>query len=121
MDSQPPANESPPSTTPSNIGEIVPLYSSYLWNRVASLIPTSNSIILGKFSNLFRQTFTKSRRVSFPLPLPSEFPCSSPNISSDTSRIYAVLEEIMADVLSNLHDIQKSLDFWQSRAEVNQH
>lgn len=24
----------------------------------------------------------------------------------------------MADVLSNLHDIQKSLEFWQSRAEV---
>lgn len=40
------------------------------------------------------------------------------NISADTSRIYLVLEEIMADVLSNLHDIQKSLDFWQSRAEV---
>ncbi|KAL0874530.1 hypothetical protein Bca101_024235 [Brassica carinata] len=119
MDSQPPANESPPSTTPSsNIGDIVPFYSNYLWNRVASLIPTSNSILLGKLSNLYRQTFTKTRRISFPLPLPSsEFPCSSTNISADTSRIYALLEEIMADVLSNLHDIQKSLDFWQSRAE----
>ncbi|KAL0784315.1 hypothetical protein Bca101_000560 [Brassica carinata] len=39
------------------------------------------------------------------------------NISADTSRVYIVLEEIMADVLSNLHDIQKSLEFWQSRAE----
>ncbi|CAG7879211.1 unnamed protein product, partial [Brassica rapa] len=39
------------------------------------------------------------------------------NISADTSRIYVALEEIMADVLSNLHDIQKSLEFWQSRAE----
>jgi hypothetical protein len=26
----------------------------------------------------------------------------------------------MADVLSNLHDIQKSLDFWRSRAEVSE-
>ncbi|CAN6805837.1 unnamed protein product [Brassica oleracea] len=42
------------------------------------------------------------------------------NISADTSRVYLALEEIMADVLSNLHDIQKSLEFWQSRAEVNQ-
>ncbi|KAL0709414.1 hypothetical protein Bca4012_016392 [Brassica carinata] len=39
------------------------------------------------------------------------------NITVDTSRIYLVLEEIMSDVLSNLHDIQKSLEFWQSRAE----
>ncbi|CAH8303336.1 unnamed protein product [Eruca vesicaria subsp. sativa] len=114
MDSQPPANGSSPSTT---IRDLVPLYSSYLWNRVASLLPTSNSIFPGKFSNLYRQTFTKKRHISFPLPLPSDFPCSSTNISADTSRIYVVLEEIMADVLSNLHDIQKSLEFWQSRAE----
>ncbi|CAN7114083.1 unnamed protein product [Brassica rapa subsp. narinosa] len=100
MDSQPPA---------STIGD--------LWNRVASLIPTSNSVFPGKFSTLYRQTFTKKRHVSFPLPLPSDFPCSSTNISADTSRIYVALEEIMADVLSNLHDIQKSLEFWQSRAE----
>ncbi|CAF2119371.1 unnamed protein product [Brassica napus] len=106
MDSQPPANGSSPSTIGGD-----------LWNRVASLIPTSNSIFPGKFSSLYRQTFTKKRHVSFPLPLPSDFPCSSANISADTSRIYVALEEIMADVLSNLHDIQKSLEFWQSRAE----
>ncbi|VVB14266.1 unnamed protein product [Arabis nemorensis] len=117
MDSQPPANEPSPSTAPSNAGDLVPFYSNYIWNRLASLIPTSNSIFLGKFSNLYRQTITKKRHISFPLPLPSDFPCSSTNISVDTSRIYVVLEEIMADVLSNLHDIQKSLDFWQSRAE----
>ncbi|KAJ4911946.1 dgd1 suppressor 1 [Raphanus sativus] len=109
MDSQPPANES----SPSNTGDLVPFYSNYFWNRVASLIPTSNSILLRKLSNLYRQAFAKTRRASFPLPLPSEFPCSSPNFSA----VYVVLEEIMADVLSNLHDIQKSLDFWQSRAE----
>ncbi|CAH2072918.1 unnamed protein product [Thlaspi arvense] len=117
MDSLPPANDSSPSMTPSKLGDLVPFYSSYLWNRLASLVPTSNSIFLGKFSNLYRQTFTKKRHISFPLPLPSDFPCSSTNISADTSRIYVVLEEIMADVLSNLHDIQKSLDFWQYRAE----
>ncbi|CAN6810839.1 unnamed protein product [Brassica oleracea var. botrytis] len=106
MDSQPPANRSSPSTIGGD-----------LWNRVASLIPTSNSIFPGKFSSLYRQTFTKKRHVSFPLPLPSDFPCSSTNILADTSRVYVALEEIMADVLSNLHDIQKSLEFWQSRAE----
>ncbi|CAF1697181.1 hypothetical protein HID58_050537 [Brassica napus] len=106
MDSQPPANGSSPSTIGGD-----------LWNRVASLIPTSNSIFPGKFSSLYRQTFAKKRHVSFPLPLPSDFPCSSTNISADTSSVYVALEEIMADVLSNLHDIQKSLEFWQSRAE----
>ncbi|WZY80409.1 hypothetical protein YC2023_026793 [Brassica napus] len=90
MDSQPPANGSSPSTIGGD-----------LWNRVASLIPTSDSIFPGKFSSLYRQTFAKKRHISFPLPLP--------NISADTSRIYVALEEIMADVLSNLHDIQKIL------------
>ncbi|KAL1199145.1 Protein DGS1 [Cardamine amara subsp. amara] len=113
MDSQPPANESSPST----VGELVPFYSNYVWNRLASLFPTSNSILLGKISDLYRQTVTRKRHVSFPLPLPSSSSTITSNISADTSRIYGVLEEIMADVLSNLHDIQKSIDFWQSRAE----
>ncbi|KAG7555025.1 Nuclear control of ATP synthase 2 [Arabidopsis suecica] len=120
MDSQPPANESTPSTALSNVGELVPFYSSYLWNRLASLLPTSNSIFLGKISNLYRQTVSRKRSISFPLPLTSDFPSSSTitsNVSADTARIHGVLEEIMADVLSNLHDIQKSLDFWRSRAE----
>ncbi|EOA20214.1 hypothetical protein CARUB_v10000512mg [Capsella rubella] len=120
MDSQPPANESTPSTAYSNVVDLIPFYSNYIWNRLASLYPTSNSIFLGKISNLYRQTVSTKRQLSFPLPLPSDFPSSSmvsSNTSVDTARIHGVLEEIMADVLSNLHDIQKSLDFWQSRAE----
>ncbi|XP_010419818.1 PREDICTED: protein DGS1, mitochondrial [Camelina sativa] len=122
MDSQPPANESTPSPAPapSNVVDLIPFYSNYIWNRLASLYPTSNSIFLGKISNLYRQTVSRKRHISFPLPLPSDFPSSSAinsNTSADTARIHGVLEEIMADVLSNLHDIQKSLDFWQSRAE----
>ncbi|XP_010453294.1 PREDICTED: protein DGS1, mitochondrial [Camelina sativa] len=120
MDSQPPANESTPSPSPSNVVDLIPFYSNYIWNRLASLYPTSNSIFLGKISNLYRQTVSRKRHISFPLPLPSDFPSSSAinsNTSADTARIHGVLEEIMAGVLSNLHDIQKSLDFWQSRAE----
>jgi hypothetical protein len=33
-------------------------------------------------------------------------------------KVIALLEEMSEQILSNLHDVQKSLCFWQSRAEV---
>ncbi|XP_068641616.1 protein DGS1, mitochondrial-like isoform X2 [Aristolochia californica] len=36
----------------------------------------------------------------------------------DTSKVHDIIEDIMGHILSRLHHIQKSLHFWQSRAEV---
>lgn len=34
-------------------------------------------------------------------------------------KVHDVLEDILEHVFQNLHDIQKNLQFWQSRAEVS--
>ncbi|KAF6151859.1 hypothetical protein GIB67_010433 [Kingdonia uniflora] len=38
-------------------------------------------------------------------------------VLTEESRIFDVLEDILDHILSSLHEIQKSLQFWQSRAE----
>ncbi|KAE8037586.1 hypothetical protein FH972_010164 [Carpinus fangiana] len=95
-------------------------YSSYLWNRVVGFFPSSSgSNFLGKISNLCRQAARagyRSRRKCLPLPLPSNSLDSS-LVMTETSRVYEVLEDIMEHIFLNLHNIQKNLQFWQSRAE----
>ncbi|KDP34558.1 hypothetical protein JCGZ_11108 [Jatropha curcas] len=94
-------------------------YSSYLSNRLATLLPSSDSYVFGKISNLCRQTVrctSRKRRACLPLPLPSYTPESS-LVVKQASRVYEVLEDILECALTNLHNIQKNLQFWQSRAE----
>lgn len=38
---------------------------------------------------------------------------------TESSGVYDVLEDILEHVFFNLHNIQKNLQFWQSRAEVS--
>lgn len=37
---------------------------------------------------------------------------------SNASRVHAVLEDVLERVLTNMHRIQKNLQFWQSIAQV---
>ena len=37
----------------------------------------------------------------------------------EACKVLDVLEDILEHVFQNLHDIQKNLQFWQSRAEVS--
>ncbi|KAK4855941.1 hypothetical protein QYF36_012535 [Acer negundo] len=59
---------------------------------------------------------SRKRRAFLPLPLPSYSLDSSP-IITEGSRAYDVLGDIMEHIFSNLHNIQKNLQFWQSIAE----
>lgn len=60
---------------PRNVKTLFSFYSNYLWNRLSSLLPTSDSNFLGKISSLSRQTVRASSRrrrtACLPLPLPS--------------------------------------------------
>lgn len=40
-------------------------------------------------------------------------------VMTEACRICDVLEDIMEHIFLNLHNIQKNLQFWQSRAEVS--
>jgi nuclear-control-of-ATPase protein 2 len=42
-----------------------------------------------------------------------------PRVMTEASRVYEVLEDILEHIFLNLHNIQKNLQFWQSRAEVS--
>ncbi|GAV81088.1 NCA2 domain-containing protein, partial [Cephalotus follicularis] len=87
-----------------------------LWNRLCTLIPFSaNSKLLGKISNLYRQTRPK-RRPCLPLPFPSS-PLHSSLVVIGKHRVLQVWEDILEHVFTSLHYIQKNLQFWQSRAE----
>uniref|UniRef100_A0A2N9FXL1 Uncharacterized protein n=1 Tax=Fagus sylvatica TaxID=28930 RepID=A0A2N9FXL1_FAGSY len=96
-------------------------YSSYLWNRVRSFFPSSSSSnVLGKISNLYRQAArvgSRSHGACLPLPLPSNSLDSSSLVMTEVSRVYEVLEDILEHIFLNLHNVQKNLQFWQSRAE----
>ncbi|KAL3530130.1 hypothetical protein ACH5RR_009452, partial [Cinchona calisaya] len=110
-------------TTMKDFKALFSLYSNYLWNRVFSFFPNPNSNFLTKISNVYhntsRATKRRRRRTCLPLPLPpaSSSPDSSLAIKSVASKIFEVLEDLMECVFLNLHYIQKSLQFWQSRAE----
>ncbi|KAJ7964943.1 protein DGS1, mitochondrial [Quillaja saponaria] len=94
-------------------------YSNYIWNRLTGFFPSSNPNFLGSISNLYNVTFrirSRKRRKCLPLPLPS-ISLDSSLIMTESSRVHDVLEDILEHVFTNLHNIQKNLQFWQSRAE----
>ncbi|XP_050282783.1 protein DGS1, mitochondrial [Quercus robur] len=101
-------------------------YSNYIWNRVLAFLPSSSSSsssasnVFAKISNLYRQSARVGSRIHgacLPLPLPSNSFDSASLVMSDTSRVYEVLEDILEHIFLNLRNVQKNLQFWQSRAE----
>lgn len=94
---------------------LISLYSNYVWNRVTTFFPSSVSNFIGKISILYPQA-SRKRRPLLPLPLPSHSLDSSV-VMTEACRICDVLEDIMEHIFLNLHNIQKNLQFWQSKAE----
>ncbi|KAK7847380.1 protein DGS1, mitochondrial isoform X2 [Quercus suber] len=103
-------------------------YSNYIWNRVLAFLPSSSSSssssaasnVFAKISNLYRQSArvgSRTHGACLPLPLPSNSFDSASLVMSDTSRVYEVLEDILEHIFLNLRNVQKNLQFWQSRAE----
>ncbi|KAL2535971.1 dgd1 suppressor 1 [Forsythia ovata] len=120
MDS-PPENE---SVQPNIAKSLVSFYSNYLYNRFLTFFPTlmnSTNNFLSKISNIYGSTKRRRRKTGLPLPLPpatTTVSSDQPSVTtSEGHRIFEALEDIMGDTLQNLHNIQKNLRFWQSRAE----
>ncbi|EXC10038.1 hypothetical protein L484_004723 [Morus notabilis] len=97
---------------------LVSFYSGYLRNRALAFISSLDSNFLGKISNLCHQAAParsrRRRRPRLPLPLPSN---ESSLEKIEASRVIDVLEDILEQIYSDLHSVQKNLQFWQSRAE----
>ncbi|XAR52278.1 hypothetical protein NMG60_11020252 [Bertholletia excelsa] len=109
----------PPQKGSLDLQSLFSTYSNYLWKRVSGFLPSRRVNFLGKISEIFHQTTRYGSRrptPSLPLPLPSNFlDCFVDN--AEASKVFDVLEDIVEHVILNLHNIQKNLHFWQSRAE----
>lgn len=108
--------DEPEQSSSAGFKALISLYSSYFWNRLTAILPSSDLNFLWKISNLYRRIARRKRRPYLPLPLPSSS-LDSYVVLKQSSRVYDVLEEMMARTLLNLHNVQKNLQFWQSRAE----
>ncbi|ONK61450.1 uncharacterized protein A4U43_C08F30040 [Asparagus officinalis] len=94
-------------------------YSNGIWRSFVKLLPSADSSLLAKISNLYPKILpsrSRRRKLGLPLPLGSDSIQSS-LIATDTSSTILILEDIIDHTLSSLHSIQKSLLFWQSLAE----
>ncbi|XP_057955814.1 protein DGS1, mitochondrial [Malania oleifera] len=110
--------EGPSESESMGVKALVSAYSNRLWNRFLGFFP-SDANFLGKISTFYSRTnraTSRRRRTCLPLPLPSNSLDAS-MVTTEASRVFDVLEDILENIFMNLHDIQKNLLFWQSRAE----
>ncbi|OVA14820.1 Nuclear control of ATP synthase 2 [Macleaya cordata] len=96
-------------------------YSNQVWRRVIGFFPSKShdSNLLSRITNFYYRTSRARswrRRPGLPLPLPSNS-LESTLVLTEASRVFDILEDILEHILSRLHDIQKSLQFWQCKAE----
>ncbi|GMH10333.1 hypothetical protein Nepgr_012174 [Nepenthes gracilis] len=111
--------ESPSENGTKDMKTLVSLYSNYIWNTVFSHLLSWKSPILGKISNVYRlaaRSILRRRRLSLPLPVPPKRIDRS-LVTKETSRIFDALEDILEHIMLNLHNVQKNLMFWESKAE----
>ncbi|KAI4383709.1 hypothetical protein MLD38_009515 [Melastoma candidum] len=102
-----------------DLKSLISFYSNYIRNRLFGSSPSPDSGYVGKLAGFYRRRFRPrfpKRSSSLPLPLPPSSSESS-QLFTEAYKVYDVLEDIMANVLSHLHEIQKHLQFWQVRAK----
>ncbi|ONK78492.1 uncharacterized protein A4U43_C02F19330 [Asparagus officinalis] len=108
-----------PNGEPTDTKSLIVSFSNRIWRSLLKALPSADSSLLAKISNLYSKFLpsrSRRRKLGLPLPLGSSSIQSS-LIARDTSRVLAILEDILGHTLSSLHNIQKSLLFWQSLAE----
>ncbi|KAF9621114.1 hypothetical protein IFM89_016608 [Coptis chinensis] len=107
------ANPNSYNTESPMIKTLLNFYSNKIWSSFIRLIPCRRDFnLLSKLSNFY----LRRNRPGLPLPLPSTSLDSS-IVLTEASRVFDVVEDILDHIFSNLHNIQKNLQFWQCRAE----
>ncbi|KAM5571694.1 protein DGS1, mitochondrial [Rosa sericea] len=111
---------SPASPTEANetkdLKTLISFYSHYLWNRLLDFLPSSDYNFLCRIRA--RAAASRRRhRACLPLPLPANILDSFRAGTTEASRVLDVLHQILERTFSNLHHVQKNLQFWESRAE----
>ncbi|THU59825.1 hypothetical protein C4D60_Mb07t06120 [Musa balbisiana] len=108
-------NTSVPCTTAATDStSVIARYSSRFWRILRDCLHFRGPPLFGQISRVHRRH--RRRKHGLPLPMRSNA-VRSFSIAARASRASFMLEDIMECILCNLHKIQKSLHFWQSRAE----
>ncbi|KAJ4978366.1 hypothetical protein NE237_009146 [Protea cynaroides] len=109
-----------PSNESKDVKILNSYYSNYAWRKLSSFFPSRDSNLFGKISNFYLLLTSRARhrrrKPGLPLPLPSK-PLHFSRAIPEASLVLDVLDYILGHLFASLHDIQKSLHFWQSRAE----
>ncbi|KAI4383708.1 hypothetical protein MLD38_009514 [Melastoma candidum] len=92
-----------------DLKSLISFYSNYIRNRLFGSSPSPYSGYVGKLAGGF--TAGGSVRECVVVVVEASW------IFTEASKVYDVLEDIMANVFSHLHEIQKHLQYWQDRAE----
>ncbi|XP_074263007.1 protein DGS1, mitochondrial-like isoform X1 [Silene latifolia] len=104
----------------SNLRTLTSQYSNYLYNQISNFLPiSSDSALISKIASFWRQfgrARSRRRKPCLPLPLSSKSLHTS-LIMTEASRIFEVLEDILEQLFSNIHYIQKNLHYWQIKEE----
>ncbi|GJN31497.1 hypothetical protein PR202_gb19905 [Eleusine coracana subsp. coracana] len=126
METSPPPN--PSSGEPSEATSLATAAiaaPARIWKSiVARLPPLRDSGLVAAVSDLHRRHFSVRRRrrrrqrPSLPLPL-RPAAAHSARIAGEMPKAFVILDDVVQHTLSNLHNIHKSLLFWQSKAEVH--
>jgi nuclear-control-of-ATPase protein 2 len=85
-----------------------------VWSSLLARLPS-----LSDYSRLLsvgRGRGRRRRRAALPLPI-RPAAAHSARIAGQMPKAFDILQDVAQHTLSNLHDIQKSLIFWQSKAE----
>ncbi|GJN07856.1 hypothetical protein PR202_ga25724 [Eleusine coracana subsp. coracana] len=123
------ATSPPPNPSSGEPSEATSLASAaiaapaHIWKSiVARLPPLRDSGLVAAVSDLHRRHFSVRRRrrrrqrPSLPLPL-RPAAAHSARIAGEMPKAFVILDDVVQHTLSNLHNIHKSLLFWQSKAE----
>ncbi|XP_020101790.1 protein DGS1, mitochondrial [Ananas comosus] len=106
-----------PSDAPKSL---VLSYTNRIWSALIPYLPSPDSNLLAKLSNLYprrgRRSISRRRKPGLPILLRSSS-SESYIIVGEASKAIIILEDIADHTLSSLHSIQKSLLFWRIRAE----
>ncbi|URE19305.1 hypothetical protein MUK42_37339 [Musa troglodytarum] len=114
--------ENPPTAVPCTTAatdstSVIARYSSRFWRILKDRLHFHGPPLFGQISRVHRRVSPahRHRRRKHGLPLPMR--SNAVRIAARASRASFILEDIMECILCNLHKVQKSLHFWQSRAE----
>uniref|UniRef100_A0A0E0D1C2 Uncharacterized protein n=1 Tax=Oryza meridionalis TaxID=40149 RepID=A0A0E0D1C2_9ORYZ len=111
-----PPPRSPSSGDPAEAADLAAALAApaRVWSSLLARLPSLSDY--SRVLSVGRGRGRRRRRAALPLPI-RPAASHSARIAGQMPKAFDILQDVVQHTLSNLHDIQKSLIFWQSKAE----